>query len=432
MKKSIKRIIALFLILLIILVTMPATTMAQGNSWTGEWDSSFGVLTLTQTGNTVVGTYPHDKGKIEGTINGNKLSGTWSEAPSYKPNNDAGNFEFTLSEDGKLFSGQWRYGTTGGWSKWNGTRKTALPSVAVTKANDTVIPEAVVKTGASVVLGKASTNGWSLSIPKGSFTKDVFVSLTKLPMSSLGGSAPTGFVPFGTPVDVKIKGLEFARLGAPVSITVQINKEQVKTIKNKEDVYAAYYYQGKWEYFLPDSVDLVKGTAVFSTYHFSDFSLGTLSEDEQISNFARKTAVQSWSTELGQKEFYKATKDYFDAALKKMGVQNTAAREKMIKDMVTTNNLADIVDTMCGNDLTAKNNKLYEIMGNALLRVVKLDNGLFGNATLLMGAASSAVGSFSKDDFKGGMQAIADGLKKRCAGSQGCHCDHGIWCEKGQ
>jgi len=82
-------------------------------------------MEFTQNGNQVTGTYPHDSGKIKGTVSGNVLTGTWSESPSYSPPNDAGDIVVTLADDGKSFSGNWRYGTaTGKWDgNWEATRK---------------------------------------------------------------------------------------------------------------------------------------------------------------------------------------------------------------------------------------------------------------------------------------------------------------------
>ena len=97
-------------------------------TWTGTWNTSWGKMYLVQTGNKVTGNYEYDDGKIEGTINGNILSGTWSEAPSYNLPYDAGEIEFTISSDCKSFTGKWRRGPTSGWA----------PGVTGTKISDTV------------------------------------------------------------------------------------------------------------------------------------------------------------------------------------------------------------------------------------------------------------------------------------------------------
>lgn len=102
-------------------VTVPEKTIS--NNWAGTWQTNWGKMILVQNGNSITGTYEHDNGKLTGTISGNKITGNWSEAASYKAPNDAGDFEFTLSPDGKSFTGRWRYGSDGVWQTgWEGKK----------------------------------------------------------------------------------------------------------------------------------------------------------------------------------------------------------------------------------------------------------------------------------------------------------------------
>jgi hypothetical protein len=82
-------------------------------SWTGVWDSLYGTMILTQSGNKVTGTYESDDYILEGTVNGNTLSGTYNE------DGDIGHFEFVLIGDG-TFSGRHRYEGDQEWSEWSG------------------------------------------------------------------------------------------------------------------------------------------------------------------------------------------------------------------------------------------------------------------------------------------------------------------------
>ena len=102
-----------------------ASSSAVSNQLSGKWKTSSGILTFTQAGNDVTGSYTHDNGKIEGTLEGNILRGRWSESPSYKPPKDAGDLEFIFSEDGRNFTGKWRYGfDKQTWDgNWTGTKE---------------------------------------------------------------------------------------------------------------------------------------------------------------------------------------------------------------------------------------------------------------------------------------------------------------------
>jgi hypothetical protein len=101
------------------------TPQAGTGQLSGTWKTSFGLMTLTQDGSHVTGSYPHDSGKIQGTLEGNVLRGSWSESPSYKPPKDAGDLEFVFSEDGRNFTGTWRYGSQKqSWDgKWTGEKQ---------------------------------------------------------------------------------------------------------------------------------------------------------------------------------------------------------------------------------------------------------------------------------------------------------------------
>jgi hypothetical protein len=101
--------------------TVTATVVPVG-PWTGAWSTDWGRMELTQTDSTVTGTYEFDEGQIQGTVQGDKLIGTWAEAPTDGGFAREGEFEFTMSADGNSFLGRWRYDSSGDWEEWTGTR----------------------------------------------------------------------------------------------------------------------------------------------------------------------------------------------------------------------------------------------------------------------------------------------------------------------
>jgi hypothetical protein len=108
---------------LILALLCASAVLAQDCDWTGTWNTDYGQMVLQQSGSTVTGTYTSNQGQIQGTASGSKLTGTWSEAPSRAPPGDAGDIEFTMSDDCNSFSGNWRYGSSGDWSgSWGGTK----------------------------------------------------------------------------------------------------------------------------------------------------------------------------------------------------------------------------------------------------------------------------------------------------------------------
>ncbi len=93
----------------------------EPHSWAGKWDTDWGLMTLSQSGSTVSGAYTHDTGIIHATASGKTLTGRWGEAPTYKGPTDAGSISFTMSDDGRSFTGTWTY-DGGGGGGWVGTR----------------------------------------------------------------------------------------------------------------------------------------------------------------------------------------------------------------------------------------------------------------------------------------------------------------------
>ena len=91
---------------------------AAGNTWAGVWSSDFGPLTLDAGGS---GSYTgFTPGTVTGSVTGNVDKGTWNQ-PGTPPK--GGTFTFTMSADGKSFTGEWAY-TSGGCGSacgWNGT-----------------------------------------------------------------------------------------------------------------------------------------------------------------------------------------------------------------------------------------------------------------------------------------------------------------------
>ncbi len=90
----------------------PATGFA------GDWETSYGPMTLSQNGDRVQGAYLFGGARcpLEGRVDGGRLAFTYHE-PSV-----TGQGWFELSADGLSFSGQWRAQKTDPWQPWTGRR----------------------------------------------------------------------------------------------------------------------------------------------------------------------------------------------------------------------------------------------------------------------------------------------------------------------
>ena len=173
-----KKIFAMVLALVMVFgLLMPISVVATPTfSWTGEWDTNWGRMNLTQTGNTVTGTYVHQQGTIFGTVLGNRLQGTWHQTG----NNRSGYIDFIMSDDGMSFHGYWRWddetarriwGHTN-WEVWEGSiRLTEViiieptPQQLVNLGTITWLPFRGYPGGGTIVVspggGELLDNGWT-------------------------------------------------------------------------------------------------------------------------------------------------------------------------------------------------------------------------------------------------------------------------------
>lgn len=173
MRSSRPMAVCLFLFLALGLANSPKTASGE-STIEGTYDSNFGNMTLTIKGNKVAGSYTHDGGKIEGMMDGNKIVGRWSEAPTYKPPHDAGEFEFIFPADKKSFAGKWRYGYGGKeWSgDWHGAKTLADALARITGDWDTTLGKMTLKQVGNKIEGAyAQKNGKIDGIVTGNIIK---------------------------------------------------------------------------------------------------------------------------------------------------------------------------------------------------------------------------------------------------------------------
>jgi hypothetical protein len=201
-----KKILTLALALIMCLTMIPLTSTAADDlgyySWAGAWKTNWGDMVLTQNGSTVTGTYTHDSGKIAGTVSGNTLTGTWSEAPTYQPNQDAGDIRFEMSADGLSFSGEWRYGSSGDWRKWDGSNRDAAVILPPTQkpttsgtpwsnANNWALPELETANGYGLIPAILNGKDFTQSITRGEFA-ELVVQMVETLIGEPLDAAPSG------------------------------------------------------------------------------------------------------------------------------------------------------------------------------------------------------------------------------------------------
>lgn len=104
----------------------PADT---GTSFDGDWWTSEGDATLTQTDDAVTGTYSQDNGRIAGKVTGKQLTGYWGEDSSNTKCQVKrlgtfywGRIAWALTNHDTAFEGEWSYCDGPMAGKWSGAR----------------------------------------------------------------------------------------------------------------------------------------------------------------------------------------------------------------------------------------------------------------------------------------------------------------------
>ncbi len=96
----------------------PKADTPKGPTFAGEWQSTFGPMTLTEKDGKVTGFYTmgNQKSEITGTVKDRKLTFTYKETVA------TGEGEFELAADGLSFTGKWKQTGDQQWGLWTGKR----------------------------------------------------------------------------------------------------------------------------------------------------------------------------------------------------------------------------------------------------------------------------------------------------------------------
>lgn len=88
-------------------------------SFSGIWDSDWGMMELNQTNGYLEGKYAFGAGNIAGEIRNGEFTGAWSEFPS-SGQNASGGILFYFPQNCDSFRGDWQYGPHFPGQAWSG------------------------------------------------------------------------------------------------------------------------------------------------------------------------------------------------------------------------------------------------------------------------------------------------------------------------
>lgn len=278
----------------------------------------------------------------------------------------------------------------------------------------------------SLKLGDIKKTGYLLDVNPNTFESDGKLSLEVLSEEDSKQYENDDFTFYNNPLKLVYEDIDNVRLDTPAVLTVNLPSDIVVS-----ELFFANYYDGKWEYLMPDEIDFQNNTVSIFVNHFSFWGFGKLSESEQIKNFSENIASLQWQQSRIKDELHKALDRQFNDLFESMGVSDGSIRNKLSLDMIeyleneifdpnselglvapisTLANMANAID----NKQSGKEdfqNILFEMFGKALYRTIQKDPAEFSTLAGVTGGLSKAAGAMMEGDTKAALEGISDALR---------------------
>ncbi len=283
-----------------------------------------------------------------------------------------------------------------------------------------------ISTDKSASVGDLKKTGWQLAISENTFSEDKKLIMKVLSESEAMNYQNDEFNFYGTPVGITINDQEHVRLDVPVAITLQIPEKHMKDLA-AEKLFFATYNNGEWEYFLPDSIDIDKGTATIEVYHFSFWAFGEPSEEKQIETYAKNLATLQWDSQNRSQKIKDALTRQYDDLFKSMGVNSDSLCGQLTADMLSALEDATIdssgiapIDALAQlanaaskgqSGMDEYRNKYLELTGKMICHVMEKSPEKFSSYANVLGGLGTVAGAMSEGDTEGALRGVADILR---------------------
>ena len=238
-----------------------------------------------------------------------------------------------------------------------------------------------VRPDSATMVGDTKKTGWQLDIPSNTFDSESSLKMNTLSESETDDYRNGSFEIIGTPVKIMAGDGEITWLSRPVTVTMQIPKEQRISKENTDNVLAAYYNGESWDYIFPDITRVSEGYINFDTYHFSLFSVVKLTEKEKIKLYTQKMAVQVWEDEGREKAFSDKVMNTFNEAFEKMGIKDESVKGKLLRSVAKEYDFGNLLVSTERGDVADFGVKCGEMAANALIKHLKIEDSLMNNIT---------------------------------------------------
>ena len=279
----------------------------------------------------------------------------------------------------------------------------------------------------SLKLGDNKKTGYLIEFEADAFEESDNISLKVLSDEEAEAFINQDFEFVNNPVELTYGEQENVRLGVPALMSVKLPKDADEF----SDYFFANYYDGEWEYLIPNYIDLDNNTAVIEVAHFSFWGFGRLSEEEQIKNFASNLANLQWQRSKLKDNLNATLNRQYNDLFASLGVSDSNIRQKLTMDMIDflenemyepgsdfsvyapISTLATMANAISdGKDGRVEmQDALLEIVGKGLFQIMQKDPSQFSMIAGVTGGLSRAAGSLMEGDTEAALQGVADALR---------------------
>ena len=208
-------------------------------------------------------------------------------------------------------------------------------------------------------------------LPPELFSAEKEVTLKNADKSEYKKYDQNQFISAVSPIDISIDGLDYTRLDKPVGIRFKLPDDFIKTLNHKDDIRVSYYGGGEWHYYKPEKVDLSTGYVDYFTYHFSPYGVGKITDEQIMSEMARKTAIEDWKSQTDSKTVHNATKALVTDIVKtSVGITDSKVLNKIIENLAKENDYGNLIVSLKNKDNAGFSTKLSEILAKSISKNV--------------------------------------------------------------
>ena len=287
------------------------------------------------------------------------------------------------------------------------------------------VKDVIIEADQSVTLGNIE-EGWTLEISEDTFSKDGNLHIESIVNSDHEMMRDSEFTLLAPPMTFEFDQHKNTRLNKPARLTLLLPQDQLDSLAH-EELFYGYFYDGEWEYYAPQAIDLEKGTVSFDLYHFSGLGFGKPSAEEQINTYAKMMAAKKWQQQQDSDALKNALQPNLNQLFIEMGVKSPELRNQFSVDVIAylegatietggTSSIGDLSQMLHllnqgEKGKAALEEKFTEFIARGLVFSMGKDVGKFTSQYNALTNMSKAAGALYEGDKKLALEHVATMLK---------------------